>query len=240
MANVPPHTHPRHEHDQYLEKVATAQWLVPTGAIIAYGGTAAPAGWKICDGTAHGSAALTTLLGSANAPDLRGKFVVGVGDSPDADTPTVYARGDKGGAETVTLTAAQSGTTAHGHGTNVATANETAEHTHGVSIQSGAMSGNQSHGHAMNSGTGASAFSSGWDGEGSSFPRTNAVHSYVSATGNMSASNVDHSHLVSGNTNGRSAAHSHTFTPSTSTAAAASAAHENRPPYYALIYIIKL
>ena len=206
---------------------------MPLGSIIMYAGNTAPAGWHLCDGTAHGSSALQTLLGSANAPDLRGKFVVGVGDSPDADTPTIYARGDKGGVETVTLSAAQSGTTAHGHGTNVATANETGEHTHGVSIQSGGHNTAHTHWGFTEAVMWVSTYNDGHAGGnywmGGSW----------AGGAQGGAESTDHSHLVSGNTGGRSASHSHTFTPSTSTAAAASAAHENRPPYYALTYIVK-
>lgn len=222
---------------------------MPLGAIIMYAGNTAPAGWHLCDGSAHGSSALQALLGSPNAPDLRGKFIVGVGDSPDADTPTIYARGDKGGAEAVTLTAAQSGTTAHGHGTNVATSSNNAAHSHGASSSttdinhqhSGSTSDPGNHEHGTRRGGGGveypvhsvSEMSGGWsslntDGAG--------AHTHSFTTGWMNQSNP-HSHPITVNSD--NANHGHTFTPSTSTAAAASASHENRPPYYALTYIVK-
>jgi hypothetical protein len=51
--------------------------IVPIGSVVAYGGTSAPTGWHLCDGSAHGSAALATVLGSANTPDLRSRFILG-------------------------------------------------------------------------------------------------------------------------------------------------------------------
>ena len=60
--------------------------VMPRGCIIMYHGSAAPAGWAICDG-------------GGGTPDLRGKFVLGI-------SPT-YWWGRQGGAATVTLTEAQ-------------------------------------------------------------------------------------------------------------------------------------
>jgi microcystin-dependent protein len=222
MASVPTHTHARHEHDQYLEKVPTAQWLVPTGTIVAFGGTAAPTGWKICDGTAHGSAALTTLLGSANSPDLRDRFIVGAGST--------YARGNTGGAATVTLSAAESGLRDHGH-----TASAPA---HDVNHQHSGTTGDDSpdHGHNM----------AGWREPGY-FGNTGARASFASldsATGTYgmfgtSGATARHAHGFTTGWMNQNNSHGHTVTVNASGAAAATSAHENRPPYYALIYIIK-
>nr|MCH9659792.1 phage tail protein [Bacteroidota bacterium] len=59
---------------------------VPTGAIMPFIGTVAPPGWVLCNGDAipdsgAGGAGydLSTLLGSASAPDLRGFFLRGAG-----------------------------------------------------------------------------------------------------------------------------------------------------------------
>ena len=60
---------------------------MPSGAIILWYGTTAPAGWKICDGT-------------NGTPDLRGRFVVGAGinGSPAAgDINPTYTVGATGG-----------------------------------------------------------------------------------------------------------------------------------------------
>lgn len=55
---------------------------VPTGSIMPYIGTTAPAGWVLCDGqsltTIDGAGALIALIGN-NAPDLRGMFLRGGG-----------------------------------------------------------------------------------------------------------------------------------------------------------------
>lgn len=54
---------------------------VPTGSIMPFIGTVAPRGWILCDGRAlPGNATeLIALLGSNNAPDLRGMFIRGAG-----------------------------------------------------------------------------------------------------------------------------------------------------------------
>lgn len=59
---------------------------VPTGSIMPYVGTTAPTGWVLCNGqpltSIAGSDPLIALLGSNNAPDLRGMFLRGTGTSP--------------------------------------------------------------------------------------------------------------------------------------------------------------
>tara|TARA_R110001583_G_scaffold190848_1_gene355433 strand:- start:2129 stop:2983 length:855 start_codon:yes stop_codon:yes gene_type:complete len=58
---------------------------VPTGSIMPYIGTTAPAGWVLCNGqplnVINGSADLMVLVG-ANAPDLQGMFLRGTGTNP--------------------------------------------------------------------------------------------------------------------------------------------------------------
>ena len=80
---------------------------IPVGVIMAWGGTAAPSGWHLCDGTPHGSPELKAIIGSDGTPDLRGRFILGAGGG--------YTRGQTGGAATVKLTAATSGIGAHTH-----------------------------------------------------------------------------------------------------------------------------
>ncbi len=72
--------------------------LNPSGAIIMYGGSAAPTGWLLCDGTSYLRAtypalftAISTTYGSAdgthfNVPDMRGRSPMGVGTGTGGGT----------------------------------------------------------------------------------------------------------------------------------------------------------
>jgi microcystin-dependent protein len=84
---------------EWVEVIGGAEDDTPVGAVIAYGGSTAPEGWHLCDGTAHGSTGLEAALGSPNAPDLRDTFVVAAGGT--------YPKTTTGGAATHTLTAAE-------------------------------------------------------------------------------------------------------------------------------------
>ena len=100
--------------------------LNPAGAIIAFGGTVAPEGYLLCDGTAVSrttyarlfnniSTAFGTGDGSTtfNIPDMRFKFPLGKAASGTGST-----LGGTGGEENHTLTAAESGLQAHTHTIN--------------------------------------------------------------------------------------------------------------------------
>ena len=62
--------------------------MLPPGTIVMFNGSVAPAGWALCDG-------------QAGRPDLRGRFVLGLGQGTDLTNRTL---GSKDGAETHTLT----------------------------------------------------------------------------------------------------------------------------------------
>lgn len=188
----------------------------PTGTIMGWGGSAAPAGWFICDGSAHGSAKLAALIG-ANTPDLRGRFIVGSGAS--------HAVGATGGAATVVLTAAQCGIPAHGHGASSGT--ESVDHIHTGATTDGAGGHHHSSGYIM---TGA---------KNTTLNKTsvaNAVNWPVQQTGAQPASGA-HNHT--GTSGGINVNHGHGVTINAAGAANASEAHENRPPFYAMVFIIK-
>lgn len=171
--------------------------IIPYGICVPYNGNVAPAGWHLCDGTAHGSSRLAALSGSANAPDLRNRFVVGAGDN--------YNRGNTGGADSVTLTAAQSGIRAHTHPTSVDTKTPAITVKGPGGIATGEETGDEL------AGTGVQYITSG-EGAGAGGDE-------------MTATQASHTHEVSVNNN---------------TAANATSSHENRPPYYALVWIVKI
>jgi microcystin-dependent protein len=76
--------------------------LLPPGTIVAFGGSVAPAGWALCDGSVRngGDAAFSALFaaigngygGSApnfNLPDLRGRTAIGGGQGPGLSNRTL-------------------------------------------------------------------------------------------------------------------------------------------------------
>ena len=88
--------------------------ILPPGVVFAFGGTAAPTGYLLCDGTAVSRttyAALFTAIGVAhgsgdgsttfNLPDYRGRFIrgrdAGQGRDPDAAGRTTMASGGNSG-----------------------------------------------------------------------------------------------------------------------------------------------
>jgi microcystin-dependent protein len=211
----------------------------PIGGIIAYGGTTAPSGWHLCDGSVHGSAALQSVLGTTTTPDLRDRFIVGAGSS--------YARGATGGAATVALTVANM--PSHSHGGATVSASVSHQHT-GTSDY---MAENNVHNHSAWTGTdGAhghnSAYGNNW--QGSTQDQNPAGTDYGPIGWNApnvggTFGNGVHGHGVG--VGDKDINHRHTFTTAASNPAhthginaeGSGTAHENRPPYYALVYIIK-
>ena len=90
---------------------------VPAGVIAQFGGSTAPTGWKLCDGTAYSRtvtydtlfAAIGTTYGAGdgsttfNVPNLKGKVPVGLDDSQSE----FNLLGETGGAKTHTLITAE-------------------------------------------------------------------------------------------------------------------------------------
>ncbi|CBS87788.1 phage tail protein [Azospirillum lipoferum] len=109
--------------------MTTCSCLVPTGALLAFGGAIAPAGYLLCDGSAVDRttysdlfAVLGTSFGagdgatSFNLPDLRGRVPAGKDDMGGTAANRLTSTGSNiagttlgasGGAETHTLTTAQ-------------------------------------------------------------------------------------------------------------------------------------
>ena len=159
--------------------------------------------------------------GSNGTPDLRDRFIVGAGSA--------YSVNNTGGAASVTLSTAQipshnhsfSGSSSHSHTIN--------NHTHSFS-----GSGSNTHSHGIPKGSGGSQASIAnyvpsprVESVQASFNTNNATISISvsGTTGNPSDRGTDSQSVsISGNTGNKGDGGS----------------HENRPPYYALMFIMKL
>jgi len=99
-----------------------------TGEIKTYAGSAAPAGYLLCNGASVSTTTYAALFavidydyggsgGSFNLPDLVGRAPMGAGTSSDPDVSAIAFAGDgtSSGKSTHTLTGAESGTSAHEH-----------------------------------------------------------------------------------------------------------------------------
>ena len=197
---------------------------VPIGGIIMFGSGIPPTGWLLCNGQATtGYPALIAAVGGF-VPDLRDLFIMGAGGS--------HAVGTTGGAASVTLTANQSGLPAHTH--TATSAAETQNHTHGVGTLVTGSSG--AHTHPSPIGFNYALVPAGGDPIGA---RGSGGYNWVSGYGSTIPSAGAHTHTLTGSTSGKSATHTHGITVSSVAAANAAAPHENRPPFYALTFIIR-
>jgi microcystin-dependent protein len=123
-------------------RVAGDGVAAPVGSITAYAGASAPSGWLLADGTAVSRATYAALFavcgttygagnGSTtfNLPNLKGRVVVGL----DASQAEFDARGETGGAKTVTLTEAQMPSHTHVQNAHSHTVTDPG-HTHGQNV----------------------------------------------------------------------------------------------------------
>ena len=155
--------------------------------------------------------------GQNGTPDLRDRFIVGAGSA--------YSVNNTGGSADAILVSHTHNLQNHVHGVNLTTGNQSANHNH-------TFSGSNTHNHSYTflernvaHGGGSSAFSR----TTTSATTGNATITISGNTGNNSG---NHNHAVSGNTG----------TPSTNTTdtLGESATNKNLPPYYALMFIMKL
>lgn len=187
---------------------------VPTGLIAMWSGSIAniPAGWALCNG-ANGT------------PDLQNRFVVGAGST--------YGVGVTGGADSVTLTQAQIPSHTHSISSNGGHSHTASSNTAGNHSHSGSTNTTGSHNHTI-------SMHAGGDQGGARPQGSPNGQTHIDYTG----SNGNHNHSLSINSNG---SHSHTITVNsvgdhshTIGSIGGDGSHENRPPYYALAYIMKL
>lgn len=208
-------------------KYATKTYVdvaMPIGSIIAYGGSSAPEGWHLCDGSEHNSPALELIIGSAFSPDLQDRFVIAAGRQ--------YVVDQTGGAKEVQLGIEHLPSHAHGGGTG----NVDINHQHTGRTGHHADGYNAAHAHAgtnFRTGTGGPPEAGGWDGN--IFKRhTDAAPGGYWNDININAANTDHQHDFTSNWMSQNNVHNHAIP-----AEGGNQAHENMPPFYALTYIIK-
>lgn len=228
----------------------------PAGAMMDFAGSTAPTGWLLCDGTAYSRTTYATLfavLGTTfgvgdnsttfNVPDFRGRVSMGAGTGAQdggsgtgaisgGTALTARSRGAWGGAQTHTLTGAESGTSQHQHGASGATVSQqTATFTSNVSISAG---GAHSHDINHNAFTNATVTGSGLrvanivtSGGNTTVATQSETHSHTITAANLNAGQGSgHVHTLSGNVNN-------------SVEASASSSHNNVQPFLVVNKIIK-
>lgn len=202
---------------------------VPIGGIIMWSGNINDIGnghlwnFRLCDGQTipvsvtnpDGGTALTPKYTGQNVPDLRERFVVGAG----GDNPTVdgygYSVGAIGGSNFVTLNPGQVPLRNHAHGPGDLNITSSGSHKHGYQL----------HGRAT----------------------------YEDLSGNVNegfirrAENHNNSTITSSDSENKMVSESHThpagsFSGNTGYASIETGigGHENRPPYYAVAFIIRI
>ena len=158
--------------------------------------------------------------GNNGTPNLTDRFVVGAGSA--------YGVGATGGSSSVTLSTANlpshnhsfSGSTSHSHTIN--------NHTHSFS-----GSGSNTHSHGVPKGRGGSQASISHHVADTAVEQTQGTFSTTNATISISVSGT------TGNPSDRGTNSQSVSISGTTGSEGSGTAHENRPPYYALCYIMK-
>jgi microcystin-dependent protein len=109
--------------ENYNDTQSVLEALIPTGTILSYGGTVSPAGFLLTDGKAYSTETYNRLFkvigyefgkpeaGKFAVPNTLGRSIIGTGSGAGLTARTI---GEKGGAETIALTAAQLASHSHG------------------------------------------------------------------------------------------------------------------------------
>jgi hypothetical protein len=212
---------------------------IPSGGIIMWSGAenligstnagGTGTGWVLCDGQTY------TVDGvNVTPPDLRNRFVVGAGSGSN------YNVGDTGGSDNVTLSSDEMPSHDHGSSSVSVSVNSSGltvssepDHTHGTGTL--AMDGQGAHNHNVRfygGGTTGTVPSLRFDGGGHvDFATLTAIGNHAHNMSGSTGSGGSHNHSISGSISG-----SGTLSMS---GEGGGQAHENRPPYYALCYIMK-
>lgn len=156
--------------------------------------------------------------GTNGTPDLRNRFIVAAGAN--------YTVGDIGGEGFVTLTIDQM--PVHSHGTGGLTIGANGQHSHSFS---GTTTNDGAHTHNVGMG-----YSTG--GDNSRYIQAAAQSQSSGDTPNPVRTAGAHTHSFSGTTS-LNGIHTHAITGDTANTGNGNS-HENRPPFYALAYIMKL
>lgn len=233
--------------------------IIPPGVISAFGGTVAPDGYALCDGSLQSTTDedFQTLFGvigyayggsggSFNLPDLRDRVAVGVG--------TVSSVGDTGGVadqkvmlhthEATHTHTASSGSDSHSHSSGQYVSNNTKTHTHSTpnhthsaelavyAVASRTLDGGGGTSVSLGQETGGV-----WTGVGVRQSNTSGG----GTTGNASTS---HGHVLSGSINSDSHSHSVSVVEAavvtTESGTDLPATNDNYPPFVVVNHIIKL
>jgi microcystin-dependent protein len=253
-----------------LATTAFVQNSIPVGLITLWSGSIAsiPSGWALCNGSS-GTPDLRDRFvvgaGSAYAVAATGGF-----NTITLDTTQIPSHTHTGttAATDLSHTHTGSGTTGgnnvdHSHTGSGTTSGFSNDHTH-----SGTTAGVGDHAHVLATAPSENAsprYPWGASGSSGSEKQTSGgvytaalplssgagAHSHSFSTGGQSA---NHTHTYSFTTSGQSTSHNHSFSFTTSGASVSMShthtftsnatggglAHENRPPYYALAYIMKV
>ena len=188
--------------------------LFVTGMIIMYRGTTAPSGWGLCDG-------------QGGRPDLRDKFIIGAGNS--------YNLNAEGGSSSILLGTANLPAHTHQLGGSVGNKN-LGNHNH--SFSGSANTNNQgAHKHTI-------TFAQDDDQDADvPFPSRATPFQTTNSSSHMT-SNGGHTHSVSisGTTGNKNLGnHNHSLPATTGNQGGSMGqSFNNLPPYFALVFIIKL
>lgn len=208
-----------------LNALKTALNIVelPSGIILLWSGqtTNIPSGWVLCNG-------------SNGTPDLRSRFVVGAGST--------YTVGTTGGSNTVALVTGN--LPSHNHSFSGSAAS-TGSHSHSATLNLSNLTTDSAGGHTHTVNRRVCTYGSfGNTGSNTAIASERILSGSAAGSANTtSSSSGAHTHKISGTGGSVSiasgGAHTHTVTGTVGNTGSGTA-HENRPPYYALCYIMKL